>query len=210
MKGVRIGVACAALAAAGAFAWLSSTPIKEHTVLEASAAAISDEQTQETAPYLDDGQDDALGETVSHLFPELDESAITAVMVITPERTFNFRCAKPGKVSVNGQKADAEIFTTLIGQITTIPVVSQAAFTPSCDPMLTLTIVAGEEEFVACFYHDGGTGTLTKVISNPEGEPQYGQTDGWRIGTLLLTCDGTRIQDESGQETPVQDVNALL
>lgn len=210
MKGLRIGAACAALAAAGAFAWLSGAPVEERAVLEASAASVLHGQAQETAAHAGAGQDDALEETASRLFPELDESAISAVLVITPERTFSFRCAKPDRVSVNGQKADAEMFTTLIGQIMAIPVASLAAFTPSCDPMLTLTIVAGEEEFVACFYHDGGADTRARIISNPQGEPRYGQTDGWRIGTLLLTCDGTRIQDESGQETPAQDANVLL
>ena len=57
-------------------------------------------------------------------------------------------------------------------------------------------------EFFSRFYEDGGTGEFARVIAGTEGEPEYGQTCGWRVGTLMMTCEGTRIQDERGNEQP--------
>ena len=84
-----------------------------------------------------------------------------------------------------------------------LPVDVSAAFSAgSTKLLLTLTVYTGSERHTARFYEDGGTGEFARVIAGTEGEPEYGQTCGWRVGTLMMTCEGTRIQDERGNEQP--------
>lgn len=137
------------------------------------------------------------------LFPDLDMNAITAISVHSPERSFQFYADGRGGVSVNGQQADAEIYLTLVSQISELPVAHTDAFIPdSMQWLLTLTVCAGSEQHTARFYEDEGTGEIARIVAGSEDAPEYGKTGGWRVGTLMMTCEGTRIQDERGNERP--------
>lgn len=142
------------------------------------------------------------------LFPDLNAKAITAITVRTPERSFRFAREYDSLVSVNGQQADSEIYMTLVGQIAELPVSPAEQFCASDTKLLlTLIISAGEEQHTASFYEDGGTGATARVIAGTESAPRYGQTDGWRVGTLMMTCEGTRVQDEQGNEQPLSTLS---
>lgn len=137
------------------------------------------------------------------LFPDLDMNAITAISVHSPERSFQFYADGRGGVSVNGQQADAEIYLTLVSQISELPVAHTDAFiSDSVQWLLTLTVCAGSEQHTARFYEGEGTGEVARIVAGSEDAPEYGQTGGWRVGTLMMTCEGTRIQDERGNERP--------
>ena len=137
------------------------------------------------------------------LFPDLDMNAITAISVFSPERSFQFYADGSGKVSVNGQQADAEIYLTLVSQISELPVARTEAFIPdSVQWLLTLTVCTGGKQHIARFYEDDSAGKVARIVTGSEDAPEYGQTGGWRVGTLMMTCEGTRIQDERGNERP--------
>lgn len=137
------------------------------------------------------------------LFPDLDMNAITAISVHSPERSFQFYADGRGGVSVNGQQADAEIYLTLVSQISELPIDQTDAFIPdSVQWLLTLTVCADGEQHTARFYEGEGTGEIARIVAGSEDAPEYGKTGGWRVGTLMMTCEGTRIQDERGNERP--------
>ena len=137
------------------------------------------------------------------LFPELSSSSIRSVFVRTPERSFQFHLNAHGAVSVNGTQADAEIFSTLLEQITDLPVNPIGAF-PIEDTqlILSLEILADNRQHIAHFYENSAAGTVTHIICGAPDAPEYLRTDGWRVGTLVMTCEGTRILDAHGNETP--------
>lgn len=167
------------------------------TVPEQAAVQQSAEDAQKAAQAL--AQDGP-----ALLFPDLDMDAITAISVRSPERSFQFCTDGSGGVSVNGHQADAEIYLTLVSQISELPVARIDAFIPdSVQWQLTLTICAGGEQHTARFYEGDGTGEVARIVSGAEDAPEYSQTGGWRVGTLMMTCEGTRIQDERGNERPV-------
>lgn len=141
------------------------------------------------------------GET---LFPDLSAGAITSVTVHADSCAFDFLIDSRGAVSVNGRRADSEIFDTLIAQIAELPVVPLSAFAPAQEPVMTLIIRSGEKEHAARFYEGGEKGEDAFILAGSSDAPRYRQTDGWRVGTLLMTCEGTRIQDERGNE-PLPD-----
>ena len=137
------------------------------------------------------------------LFPNLDMEAITAISVRSPECSFQFFADGSGEVSVNGRQADAEIYLTLVSQISELPVARTEAFIPdSVQWLLTLTVCAGGKQHIARFYEDDSAGKVARIVTGSEDAPEYGQTGGWRVGTLMMTCEGTRIQDERGNERP--------
>lgn len=138
------------------------------------------------------------------LFPDLNAKTITAITVHTPERSFQFAIGDSNCVSVNGQQADGEIYMTLVGQIAALPVSSTERFGAGDNKLLlTLTVSDGDGQHTASFYEDGGACETARVIAGPENAPRYVQTDGWRVGTLMMTCEGTRVQDEQGNERPL-------
>ena len=101
------------------------------------------------------------------LFPELTDSDISEIHIRAGDDcAFDFSVR--GELSVNGQKADEEVFSTLVDQLTA----------------------------------DSEDGKYAYVVAGADKERCL-KTDAWRVGTLLLTCEGTRIFDASGQETPV-------
>ena len=139
----------------------------------------------------------------STLFPELSSAHITALCVSTPERSFLFRRDKQGLVSVNGQQADSEIFSTLLDQIAELPVEHHSAFSPQPQNlMLTLVISSDEKQQTARFYEDDASGETAHIVLDAGESSEYRQTNSWRIGTMMMTCEGTRILDIHGNETP--------
>ncbi len=137
------------------------------------------------------------------LFPEVDESSVTHVTVSSQDASYEFLRDAPDDVSVNGQKADSEAFDTLLCQIVTLPVSDTPSFPVSESPLLTVRVVSGETMHLASFYR-GQSEDKALILCGTQEAPLYRQTSAWRVGTLLLTCEGTRIQDERGNETPAQ------
>lgn len=137
------------------------------------------------------------------LFPELDGKRITAISVSTPASTFLFHCEDTKRISVNGQRADYDVFHTLLSQITELPVSIHPSFAATDTPLLTLVISTAQGQYTARFYEDD-TQEEARIVSGTDSAPQYRSTDAWRVGMLMMTCEGTRIQDERGNETPVQ------
>lgn len=137
------------------------------------------------------------------LFSSLRAEDVASVSVTTSERAFVF-VAEDGEVSVNGRMADAEAFMTLLEQIAELPVGEAEKFEPEEEPVLRLTVEADGEELDASFYKSAESDAYAGVISAQDGRVSYGMTKAWRIGKLVLTCDGTRIFDENGEETPVE------
>lgn len=189
--GTILVVGMAVLAVFFCFGDIGARTAPEQAVLQQS-----DEAAQKTAQALaPDGP--------VLLFPDLDMNAITAISVRSPERSFQFYADGSGEVSVNGRQADAEIYLTLVSQISELPIAPTDAFIPdSVQWQLTLTVCAGGEQHTARFYEGDGTGEVARIVAGSEDAPEYGQTGGWRVGTLMMTCEGTRIQDERGNERP--------
>lgn len=146
------------------------------------------------------------GESHAHrlaLFPEVEEESVTHVTVFSQDASYEFLRDAPDEVSVNGQKADSEAFDTLLCQIVTLPVFDTESFSVSGSPLLTVRVVSGGTAHAASFYR-GQSKDKTLILCGTQEEPLYRQTGAWRVGTLLLACEGTRIQDESGNETPAE------
>lgn len=137
------------------------------------------------------------------LFPEMNPADVTAVSIATPQSTFSLERDEARGVSINGQRGDKGVFTTLLSHINGICFSPAEPFSAQTAPLLTLVVRQQGHEFTAVFYADGGTGEYARVIASRGGEPTYGTTNGWHIGTLMLACEGMRIQDESGRETPM-------
>ena len=142
------------------------------------------------------------GEGSARLFSGVTGEHVTALIVHSEDRNFEFLCGE-GSVSVNGQMADDEVFSTLMEQILTLPVMTCDPFSPEEDAVLTLILTANGADRTASFYPTESQ-EMARVISCAQEQTLYGQVKSWRIGTLLMACDGTRIQDESGNETPAQ------
>lgn len=183
MKALAAAAFCAAICLALAAALMPAAP--------QTAPA----QAQKTAAPPDSG-------TAQMLFPGLDCGSITSLSMVTPDQSFQFRFEGGSAVSVNGSHADSEVFLTLLDQIAALPVDSIGAFSPRTEPLLTLVVHAGGTQHTARFYADGASGEKTHIVAGPAHAPQYRQTGLWRVGTLMMTCQGTRIQDISGNETP--------
>ena len=69
--------------------------------------------------------------------------------------------------------------------------------------LLTLVVLADGIQHTARFYDDGKQGEKALIVAGEADTPQYHRTGGWRVGTLVMTCEGTRIQDAHGNETPL-------
>lgn len=128
----------------------------------------------------------------SLLFPGLNADAVTAISISAQERSFDFLCRDAGRVSVNGHSADSEIFRTLVAQIAEIPVTPASPAPDSSAPLLHLTITAGGAQYHASFFGQDGS-PVALVRSGSHGS--WHRTEGWRIGTLMLACEGARIED---------------
>lgn len=134
------------------------------------------------------------------LFPGLRRSDIVSVSFSSSESQFSFDCQTANAVSVNGQKADIGVFSTLLSQILG-QFYDPAEFSIQQEtPLLSLRVTTPTGAYSATFY-SGNERTARILTSTPNGE-QTLTTDAWRIGTMLLTCEGTRIQDKDGRETP--------
>ena len=59
---------------------------------------------------------------------------------------------RPGQVLRNGQMADDEVFSTLMEQILTLPVMACDPFSPEEDALLTLILTVNGTDRTASFY----------------------------------------------------------
>lgn len=139
------------------------------------------------------------------LFPDLDPESITAVSLKTPERSFEFARSEHNIITVNGQRADSEIYQTLLAQIAELPVSTLDTLPSNTDKLLTLVVITGDRRHTAYFYGDGGAGTEAFIHCDTQNAPPYRQTDAWRVGTLMMTCEGTRIEDMQGSSAIIPD-----
>ena len=136
------------------------------------------------------------------LFPELTDSDISEIHIRAGDDcAFDFSLR--GELSVNGQKADSAVFSTLVDQLLSPSFMPVDAFEPADEPVVTMTVCTERRDFIARFYTDQDVGKSAYVITGAESSRCL-KTDAWRVGTLLLTCEGTRIFDASGQETPAE------
>jgi len=126
------------------------------------------------------------------LFPGLNADAVTAISVTADGRSFDFLCSGAHEVSVNGSRADSESFRTLIAQIAEITVTPAAPYPEGGQPFLHLAVSAGGTQYQASFFADGKS-PLALVRSGSRGD--WHRTEGWRVGTLMLTCEGARMED---------------
>lgn len=203
--------ALAALCLLATAGWcLAATPMREarrENTRDASAQAAESAggETESEAPA-DEASAPEQGEVDGQpLFPELESARIESVLIYTPSRTFQFRCEDEGeRVSVNEHEADGEVFDKLVEQILSCSFEPSEPFTAQEEPVLTITVSTQQEEYSARFYVGDDEGWTANVVSEWMDEPQYLTTEAWRVGTMLLTCEGTRIFDENGEETPAQ------
>lgn len=187
------------LCSAGA-AVLFSCTLALHTLTQADpAGTAAPEPTATHGPASIADEADAYA-----LFADLADGSVTRLSVVTAESQYIFKCSEDARISVNGQKADRDVFLTLLDQILTMPVVTIPPFVPADEAAVTLTLVTGSAQYTAAFYRDGDEESpYMSIISGGADAPCYQRTDRWRLGTMLLACEGTRIQDAQGAETPM-------
>ncbi len=136
-------------------------------------------------------------ENTQTLFPDLNSQSIVSISVRTQSRSFEFHCQDENAVRVNGALADAEIFCTLLSQIQELPVRAMNAAFPQDAPLLTLVVSTQDAQHTARFYDDGGTKRAVHIVYGTTDTVAHRQTEAWRIGTLIMACEGARILDES-------------
>ena len=134
--------------------------------------------------------------------PAADDASAAGQLLFHANDDCEFDFSVRGELSVNGQKADEEVFSTLVDQLTADSFTLCDDFEPQNDALLTVTVYTDTQDFSASFYQEQGDGKYAYVVAGADNE-RFLKTDAWRVGTLLLTCEGTRIFDASGQETPV-------
>lgn len=162
----------------------------------------ADSVSQTVSPS--DSQQPDNAQDAQALFPELSEDEITGIRIAAPDDCeFTFSVSEKNGLSVNGQKADSAVFSTLVDQLLSPSFMPVDAFEPTDEPVVTMTVCTERRDFIARFYTDQNVGKYAYVITGAESSRCL-KTDAWRVGTLLLTCEGTRIFDASGQETPAE------
>jgi len=135
----------------------------------------------------------------SPLFPDVNTDSIDTLFVTAADRSFTF--TRTGRqVSVNGSNADRDVFSTLLRQIVNMPVTEARPFSPG-RLLMTIRMEAGDMRHDVRFYETPDEEHVD-VAYAVQAAQHYGVTDAWRLGTLLLACDGTRILDEQGLESP--------
>lgn len=133
------------------------------------------------------------------LFPGVNADQVHALLITASDRSFEFM--RTGRhVSVNGSTADRDVFSTLLRQIVNMPVTEAESFSPG-RLLMTIHMDVGEARHDVRFY-ESPDGETVDVAYTVQAAQRYGVTDAWRLGTLLLACDGTRILDEQGFESP--------
>jgi len=139
------------------------------------------------------------------LLPELSPEGVTALSVITEDASYAFSYTEKSHVGLNGRRADPDVFVTLLKQIIELPVTLSTPFVPTDAPLATVELTAGEAQIRLWFYPSEASEAHTRLICafGPNASRVYHITDAWRLGTMLMTCEGTRILDERGHEMPL-------
>ena len=87
------------------------------------------------------------------LFPELSDTDITGIRIhANDDCEFDFSVR--GELSVNGQKADEEVFSTLVDQLMADSFTLCDDFEPQNDALLTVTVYTDTQDFSASFYQE--------------------------------------------------------
>ena len=99
------------------------------------------------------------------LFPELSDTDITGIRIhANDDCEFDFSVR--GELSVNGQKADEEVFSTLVDQLTADSFTLCDDFEPQNDALLTVTVYTDTQDFSASFYQEQGDALADTVFKH--------------------------------------------
>ena len=90
--------------------------------------------------------------------------------------------------------AHEEVFSTLIRQIESAEDGQSAAFQPQDDPLLTVSLSGTDGTHTLQFYADAQDRSRVYVLCS--GKADASTTEAWRVGTILLACEGTQIPEE--------------
>ena len=132
--------------------------------------------------------------------PEEDAAGLqalrmTSLRVSANGRSFFYTRTGSG-LSVNGGQADEEVFSTLLGQIRAAVSGESGRFAPRGELLLTVT-VGGETDRTISFYRDGADESRVIVLVSGGGSERTCGTEAWRVGTILLACEGTQLPRET-------------
>ena len=120
---------------------------------------------------------------------------VTSLSVRTSGRCFVYNRSAAG-IRVNGGEADEEVFTTLLRQISDALEDADAEAQPSGEPLLTVKICAADVNQTVSFYADETDRRHVFVFSSGDKGDVSGTTEAWRVGTILLACEGTQLPGE--------------
>ncbi len=110
----------------------------------------------------------------------------------------SFRYARSGAaLTVNGAAADGEVVDTLLRHLSAALSGEEAAFTPEKEPIMTVTFEMGGDAGQIAFYTDDDNRAQVYVISAGNGASV---TEAWRVGTILLACEGSRAAEEPEED----------
>lgn len=137
-------------------------PAQRHAAARRKKQADSVSQTvsQSDSQQPDNTQD------AQALFPELSEDEITGIRIAAPDDCeFTFSVSEKNGLSVNGQKADSAVFSTLVDQLLSPSFMPVDAFEPADEPVVTMTVCTERRDFIARFYTDQDVGKYAYVIT---------------------------------------------
>ena len=120
---------------------------------------------------------------------------VTSLSVTASGRCFVYSRSAAG-IRVNGGEADEEVFMTLLRQIGSALQDEGAEGEPSGEPLLTVQVCAGDEKQTVSFYTDEADRRRVFVLSSGDEGSVSGTTEAWRVGTILLACEGTQLPGE--------------
>ena len=120
---------------------------------------------------------------------------VTELSVSAGARSFRYLRTASG-LSVNGHDADQEVFDTLLRQIVSASMCEPAAFTPEGDPLMTVSAQSPSGQRLMRFFADKQDQSRVYVLISGRGADEQGTTDAWRVGTILMACEGSQLTHE--------------
>ena len=120
---------------------------------------------------------------------------ITELSVCAGARSFRYFRTASG-LSVNGHDADQEVFDTLLRQIVSASMCDSAVFTPEGEPLMTVTAQSPSGLREMRFFADEQDQSRVYVLISGRGADKQGTTDAWRVGTIPMACEGSRLVHE--------------
>ena len=116
---------------------------------------------------------------------------ISSLSITFRGRGFSFDCRN----GLTDEDADSEVFTTLLTQIFNMKGNRREAFLPVTDPIMTVEIQDIKGSYLMKCYENENQDDMADVICISAKNRFYYTTEAWRVGTILLACEGTRILD---------------